>query len=208
MRALVGLDFDNTIAGYGRLFPLAAVREGLIEPNAAHDKTAVRKTILSRPEGEQAWMRLQGRVYGAHMHEAELIAGVDQFLVRCRAVGVRVVIVSHKTEFGHFDPDRVNLRRAARDWLEDKGFFAPDGFGFGAEDVYFEPTREDKIARIRTLGCSHFVDDLEEIFAEPDFPAGVRKFLLAPGTGALPRGPFLAFRTWPEISDAIFASFD
>ena len=65
---------------------------------------------------------------------------------------VPVVIVSHKTEFGHHDPDRVNLRDAARDWMAAHGFFHPNGFGIAPDAVYFEATRQDKLARIRQLG--------------------------------------------------------
>lgn len=206
MRVLVGVDFDNTVAGYDRVFPVAAEREGLIEPGAARDKTAVRNAVMRRPDGERDWMRLQGRVYGTHMHEAELVEGVGQFFARCRTAGVPVAIVSHRTEFGHFDPDRINLRDAARAWLEDRGFFDADRFGLKPGDIYFESTRDDKIRRIRALGCSHFVDDLEEVLTEPGFPAGTRKYLLTNGARALPQGPFLSFRTWYELSDAIFAS--
>ena len=46
---------------------------------------------------------------------ATLIPGVDAFLRRCRTEGCAVSIVSHKTEYGHYDPDRVNLRDAARE---------------------------------------------------------------------------------------------
>jgi hypothetical protein len=45
--------------------------------------------------------------------------------------------------------------------------------------VYFEDDRAHKLARIAALDCTHFVDDLEEVFADPHFPAGVRRILFA-----------------------------
>ena len=45
-------------------------------------KRALRDTIRLLPDGELAWQRLQGRVYGAGMASARLIDGVDRFLTQ------------------------------------------------------------------------------------------------------------------------------
>ena len=190
---LIGIDFDNTIAGYDGVFVKAAEAEGLLSGSTATSKAEVREALRMRPGGEQDWMRLQGRVYGAHMKDAELIGGVEGFLMRCRSKGIPVRIVSHKTEFGHFDPDHMNLREVARDWMGRKGFFDPNGFGLSPGDVFFEATREEKVARIGALGCTHFIDDLEEVFREPGFPAQTKQYLFAPGAG----------NSWDEIADDI-----
>jgi hypothetical protein len=202
---LIGLDFDNTIAGYDRLFVRVARSDGLVGSEAeGWTKTQVRDRLRAcGPEGERRWQRLQGRVYGAHMAEAELIPGVGAFLERCRDARVPVVIVSHKTEYGHFDPERINLRDAARAWLTTHGFFDPKGFGLSTGQVFFESTRAEKVARIVALGCSHFVDDLEEVFLEPGFPAATRRYLFAPGSAPRPQGSFTAFPCWEIIADAI-----
>ena len=196
----IGIDFDNTIAGYDAVFAEAACDLGLLERGVATSKAAVRAALLRQPDGEQKWMRLQGRVYGKLMGHASLIEGVAAFLERCR--DHEVAIVSHKTQHGHFDPDRIDLREAARQWLTDQGFFARDGFGLSAGNVYFEPTREAKIARIKALGCTHFIDDLQEVLADPAFPVGVVKLLLSPDGPA--EGPFIACRSWREVSHAVF----
>ncbi len=203
---LIGLDFDNTIAGYDAVFSLAAVREGLLPPGEATTKLDVRDAIRRRPDGDREWMRLQGRAYGAHMADATLIEGVGEFLIKCRKKGVPVCIVSHKTEVGHFDPDEINLREAARTWMETQGFFGEAQFGLAADQVFFEPTREKKVNRIAAIGCTDFVDDLEEVFLEPRFPRQTTRYLFAPDTEPLPVGPFNAFRTWAEISHEIIGS--
>ena len=59
------------------------------------------------------------------------------------------------------------------------------------------------MARIGALGCSHFIDDLIEVFQEPDFPDGVERLLFHPGAEA-PEGPFKAFPSWKEITDDVF----
>src|SRR6185312_452657 len=202
MSLRIGIDFDNTIAGYDAVFAKAAVDMGFLEPGVAGTKATVRASLLERPGGEEAWMRLQGRVYGKLMSQAELLEGVGAFLLRCR--DHEVAIVSHKTRHGHFDPERVDLHEASRRWLAEQGFFAPDRFALSADRVYFEPSRDAKIARIRALGCTHFIDDLPEVLGDPAFPAGVVKLLLAPAETAAATGPYIACRSWREIADAVF----
>jgi len=199
----IGVDFDNTIADYDEAFVAAARGEGLLANGLAGGKTAVRAALRALDGGEERWMRLQGQVYGALMPQARLIEGFLGFLERSRQAGVPVHIVSHKTEFGHFDAARISLRDAARRWMADQGVVGTRGLP--PESVVFEGTRREKIARIRSLGCTHFVDDLEEVFRDPDFPPPVARFLLSRGGGALPVGPFRACRSWDEISDAVFA---
>ena len=189
----IGIDFDNTIAGYDSVFGTVAREMGLIEDAAGGTKTEIRDALRGRGDGgEHDWQRLQGQVYGKYMERAKLITGVDVFLGTCRDKEATVFIVSHKTEFGHHDPDRVNLRDAALVWMADKNFFDSGGFAISKENVFFEATRTEKIARIKRLGCTHFIDDLEEIFLDPDFPETTQQFLLGPGT------------TWPAITEAVF----
>ena len=203
----IGIDFDNTIAGYDGLFARLAVQTGLLRVAPCGGKRAVRDALRQNPGGELAWQRLQALAYGAYMGDAELIPGVGEFLAECRATGVAVAIVSHKTRYAAADPDMVDLPRAARDWLRLKGFFAPDGFALPADQVFFEPTRQAKIERIAALGCSHFIDDLEEVFAEPGFPPSVEAILFdractAPG----PSGRCTVLPDWTRIRHHIFGA--
>ena len=145
----IGIDFDNTIIRYDDVFASAASARALLPADFRGGKQAVRDAIRLRPDGEQDWQRLQGHVYGTGIAAARPFPGVDDFLRRARANGVRVLIVSHKTEYGHFDPDRVNLRAAALQWLQAQGFFQPDGFAaLDRRDVHFAATRAEKLARI------------------------------------------------------------
>lgn len=202
---LIGVDFDNTIAGYDAVFAEAAVAEGLLAHGGASTKAAVKAALQAAPDGERQWMRLQGRVYGAHMHRARLIDGVAEFFRACRARGVPLRVVSHKTEFGHFDPDRIDLCAAALAWMESQGFFDADGFGFAPDDIYFEPTRTEKVSRIAALGCTHFIDDLMEVFLESGFPRTTTPLLFQPGGGGGEAG-VPAYASWPEISHAILGA--
>jgi hypothetical protein len=198
----IGLDFDNTIAGYDAVFPAAARAAGLVPEGFRGGKAEVRAHLRNLPEGETDWMRLQGRVYGALMGKAVMMPGLDSFLRRARAEDAALFVVSHKTVEGHFDPDRVDLREAARGWMETKGFFAADGYGMKRSDVYFEDDREAKIARIGALDLDVFIDDLEEVFREPDFPRSVRPILF---TNGRPGPVDLTCRAdWDAIAATVF----
>ncbi len=203
---LIGIDFDNTLARYDQAFTDAARAHGLIASLDDLSKLEVRARVRSLEHGEEKWKALQGEVYGKRMGEAQLMPGADDFLLACKASRVRVVIVSHKTKFGHFDPDRVNLRQAARSWMEAQEFFDPDGFGVTVSDIFFEGTRAEKVDRIGSLGCSHFIDDLEEVLLAPGFPDNVDRILFDPdGRTSDDRG-LSRHSDWKSIEHALFAA--
>jgi hypothetical protein len=200
----IGIDFDNTIVTYDEVFRAAATRCGLIDERIGAHKRAIRDHIRRLPDGELAWQRLQGHVYGRGIADARMFDGVDGFLRRSRAEGCSIVVVSHKTEYGHHDPERVNLRQSALDWMTARGFFGDQGYGLSRESVYFEGTRADKLARISALGCTHFIDDLEEVFADPLFPAGVARILFSDNQHSTLTSPCIVCPTWRDIEERIF----
>jgi hypothetical protein len=200
---LIGIDFDNTIANYDEVFAAVAEHEALLAPSTATTKSEVKAAVLALQESERGWMRLQGRVYGAHMHRATIFDGVADFLRECKGRGIEVSIVSHKTMFGHFDPDQVNLRDAARTWMTNQGFFGSDKFGIDPKNVFFESTREEKVARIDTLKCDHFIDDLVEVLDHPGFPARTQAHLFAPRADAAIIGGFRAHGDWSSIRECL-----
>jgi len=199
----IGIDFDNTIAGYDALFAQLAQERGLFAVAPAN-KRDLRDALRRQPDGESQWRRLQTAAYGTRMADAELIDGVAPFLNACRVAGVEVHIVSHKTRHASYESDGTDLRRAAMDWMQAQRFFAADNFGLQPEQVHFTDTRSDKVARIDALDCEQFIDDLEEVFAEPGFPARVRGILFDPtGHGGSVDG-LLRCRHWDEIRRHVF----
>ena len=201
----IGLDFDNTLVTYDEVFLAVARERGLLGPEFSGGKQAIRDHIRLLPDGELSWQRLQGQVYGRGIANAAMFEGVDAFLRRCGRENVPVVIVSHKTEYGHYDPDRVNLRDAARAWMAARGFFSESGFGLSPDNVYFETTRDEKLARIAQLGCTHFVDDLQEVLTDPNFPAGVERILFTGGESPETAEGFAICPTWRQIEEQIFS---
>ena len=198
---VIGIDFDNTIISYDEIMHKFAVQWDFIEADSTKSKKEIRNKIRLLPDGEMKWQKLQAVVYGTEIEQASLPDGVLLFIKGCKKNDIPVYIVSHKTAFASFDKT-VNLRQAALSWMQKNGFF--NSCGLSRKNVYFESTRHEKIDRIRHLKCTHFVDDLEETFLEPSFPASVKKFLYAPHT----RHSFLpgvkVVSSWTEINDYFF----
>jgi hypothetical protein len=107
----IGIDFDNTLVDYDCVFLGAAKERGLVDAAFGGSKRAVRDSIRSLPDGEFAWQRLQGYVYGAGIGDAVMFDGVDLFLRDCWARGIEVFVISHKTQFGHHDPMSMILQQ-------------------------------------------------------------------------------------------------
>lgn len=206
MDYIIGVDFDNTIVSYDEVIYNVALEKGWIKPEAKKSKKEIRDTIRQLPGGEIKWQRVQAAVYGPRMGEARLIDGVRPFFEWCKRHQVRVYIVSHKTEFARRDETGTNLRMTALVWMRQNGFFDSDGMGLPEKNVYFESTRRQKVARIRELKCSHFIDDLEETFLETGFPPNVKKILYAPHKVHSSLLGVRVVSSWEEISDYFFST--
>jgi hypothetical protein len=201
---VIGLDFDNTIVSYDALVHSIALKRGLIEVYTDAAKRTVRDRIRQLPDGEVEWQKLQALVYGPLMTRASLIDGVREFVRRCHDSDVRVHVVSHKTEFAAYDSTHTNLRTAALEWMAAHAFFDREGLALRYEDVHFESTREAKIARIVALGCTHFLDDLEEVFSEASFPPTVEKLLYVPDGRLDLAGEMKVIPTWTALHEYFF----
>ncbi|MDB5988746.1 MAG: haloacid dehalogenase-like hydrolase [Herbaspirillum sp.] len=198
----IGLDFDNTIVSYDALFHTIAVEKALVPADTAISKVAVRD-YLRKVGNEPAFTEMQGYVYGARMSEAAAYPGVIDFIRRARAKGAEVVIVSHKTKHPFSGP-KYDLHAAAGGWIETalRSGAAPL---FAADGVFFELTKEEKIARIADCDCDYFIDDLPEILQMPGFPEKTGRLLFDPEQNHGDRGSqgdrgvIAHFNSWSEI---------
>jgi len=200
---LVGLDFDNTIVCYDRLFHQLAAERGLIPPGLPATKQTVRDFL--RTAGREAdWTELQGTAYGPRITAAESFPGVKEFLARCRAAGVRVAVVSHKSRRPYRGAGH-DLHAAAHAFLAAHGFYESSDTGLSPDRVFLEETLAAKLGRVGSLGCAAFVDDLPEVLTEPAFPAGVGKVLFDPAD-AHPDGPgYTRVTSWVACGYALLA---
>jgi hypothetical protein len=175
----IGIDLDNTIINYDQAFHAAAVSLKLVPASLPATKRAVKTHIhMHHAKGDIAWQQLQGYVYGRGIEAATFYEGVPEFFSFCRMRGWDIVIVSHKTILGHFDPTACNLRDAARDWLRARDIFTGPA-AIPETALYFETTRAEKVMRIAHLHCDYFIDDLIEVFEEYGFPADTKPILFS-----------------------------
>lgn len=191
----VGVDFDNTIVRYDDLFHRVALERDLIPPDLPANKSAVRD-FLRAADREDDWTEMQGYVYGERMvADAQPFPGARAFFERCRAEGIPTCIISHKTRHP-YRGERYDLHGAARAWLERHGFDA---------ETFFELTKADKLARIGSAGCTHFIDDLPEFLGEADFPPRVQRILFDPNDRYDVVPPLVKQTSWAGILSAILA---
>jgi hypothetical protein len=198
---IIGVDFDNTIVCYDRVFHAVAVEQGLIPRELPATKAAVRD-FLRRADRESAWTELQGYVYGVGMRRAKAFPGAEEFFLYCRGSAIVTYIISHKTRHPFIGP-RYDLHECSQRWLEEHGFYDVDRIGLRRNDVFFEVTKEAKIDRIRQLGCDIFVDDLPEFLSESTFPASVTRVLFDSSGTASPELPFIKVRSWDRMKEII-----
>jgi hypothetical protein len=204
MKFVIGVDFDNTIVGHDDLVYKVARERGLIDPVTPRNKRVIRDAIRRLPEGDAQWQQVQGTIYGPRLREAVLIEGVERFFKLCTGRGLPVFIVSHKTVSSRYDATGADLRKEALAWLRHREFFSVDGMGLTPNHVFFESTRREKIERIKLLGCTHFIDDLEETFLDESFPDYVIKVLYDPHRDSRSLAGVTAFSSWHRIVECLF----
>jgi len=195
---LLGLDFDNTLVRYDNLFHQLALKQGLIDSAIPADKTSIRDYLRSKGNDE-AFTRLQGEVYGLHILEAEPAEGMLEALSKIQEKGIKIVIISHKTQFPYSGP-KVDLRKAALNWLYKYDFFSRDGLNLNYEEVYFEPSKKEKISKILSLRCTHYIDDLPEI--ANSLSELHQTFLYCPNASSEEKHDvnYVMLRTWNELN--------
>lgn len=192
----IGFDFDNTIVNYDALFYRVAVEQSLVPADLSQTKLAVRDYL--RKEGnENAWTEMQGYVYGARMNDAVAYPGAIEFMKLARDNGIAMTIVSHKTRHPFMGP-KYDLHEAAREWVEN--FLADEGgMLINPDQLFFELTKEEKIARIAGADCDYFIDDLPEILLMPGFPQGTGRILFDPENNHGSDGVGTKLGSWQEI---------
>lgn len=188
----IGVDFDNTIADYEGVFHAAALERGLIDAALPTDKNAVRD-FLNGSGRKDDFTELQGYVYGSRMELARPYPGFGEFVTAARGAGHDIFIVSHKTRYPILGP-RHDMHEAARGFLRDRKLASADAVP--PAQIFFEETKEQKVARAAALNVEAFIDDLPEILTMPGL-SGCRRILFAPnGAG---EGDFEVARSWRDV---------
>lgn len=156
------------------------------------------------PNGNWEWTKLQASVYGPEILRATPFEGFREFVAAARRQSIKVSIISHKSSFAAADPGGCNLQEAARRWLR-KNRLLDESLTISSADVFFEESIEGKLARIRDLKCSHFIDDLQEVLLEPGFPSGTVPILFSADDADVVSG-ICAFPTWYALREELLGA--
>ena len=157
----IGIDFDNTIANYDKVFINAAKNKNFIQSDWSGNKELLKEELAGKTN---QWQMVQGLVYGPLMDKAICFPGLKKFLVKAHFANYKIYIISHKTVFGHFDKTKTNLRYQALSWLKKNDFFNSDLISLNEANIFFCDDREKKINKINELELDFMIDDLNEIF--------------------------------------------
>ena len=192
---LIGIDFDNTIIQYDDLFYHHALSKKLIPEELAKDKVAVRDYMRSK-NIEDEWTVIQGEIYGSRILDAKPFCSVVEVLTELKNAGIPLKIISHRTKFPYLGL-KVDLHESALKWLKNNGFLSLSGPGLSEEDIFFELKIEDKIDRIVSCGCTHFIDDLPEVLKL--VPDGISTILFGDRNTIENQGSWPILNTWEQL---------
>lgn len=199
---LIGVDLDNTIVCYDRLFHRLAAERGWIPRELDTNKSSVRDYLRSQGR-EEDWTQLQGIAYGNRINEAGAFPGSLEFFAECRRRDQPICIISHRTRQPYRGPE-FDLHQAARGWLQSHQFVGGSVAGLTENQVFLEETKVAKLARIASTGCTHFVDDLPEFLLEDRFPGGVSRVLFDPADRYSAVAGLLRFTSWRDLQGHFF----
>ena len=192
----IGIDLDNTIIFYEKVFREIAKTSGLLPEDWSGGKEQLRDVVRNKPNGEHLWQQLQGRVYSEGIQKAEAFPGVLRFIWRAKHKGHQIFVVSHKTESPHHDAT-INLREPAIKWLEQQNLYSRGG-GALLDGVYFSSTQKGKIEKLNELELDVIVDDLIEIIVHPLLNNKINKIHFG-------KEPFLS---WAVIENHVLGAID
>jgi len=173
----IGIDLDHTIIDYRNQFAERAFSLGYIDTSEILTKDGVKKKIKELQNGEEKWGMLQAEVYSEGIFQAETMQGFSNFVYECRERQINLSVISHKSRSNPHDQQNRDLKKPALDWMKSHNFFEKRGLGFSLHQVFFADTVEDKLARVKVLNCTHFIDDLFKVLTHPLFPNSTRKIL-------------------------------
>lgn len=187
---IIGVDFDNTIVSYHDAFHAVAVEKNLITSSFPKNKEAIRNYLIKCGK-ENEWTEMQGYVYGRALCYAQPFPGVIEFFDNLHRNNIQVYIISHKTKYPYLGI-RYDLHQAANLWIEK--------MQLNPAEVFFMESKQEKLLKISTCCCTYFIDDLQEILTDQNFPLNTHKILFSPNETQEDLYDNLSiFKTWNEI---------
>ena len=158
---LIGIDFDNTIVVYDNLFYRIALEKRLIPEDIKKIRFILEIIYVLK-------IRIMNSLFckaslRKRILEAKPAPNIFDTLQKIKE-NFKLIIISHKTKYP-YSGTKYDLHKSALLWLVENNFLSKEGLNIRRDDIYFEPTKEKKLSRIRESGCSYFIDDLPEILS-------------------------------------------
>jgi hypothetical protein len=196
----IGIDFDNTIVCYDKAIAVLANEMLDLPAKLPRTKLCLRDYLRSvGREGE--WTEFQGTLYGPGMALAEVFDGAIEAMQTLLEQGHELTIVSHRS-IRPYAGTPHDLHASARWWvsqqLQTAGLFTRQSAD--RDCINFMETRNDKIAKIRQLGCQIFIDDLPEVLEDPGFPEKTFGVLFSPYIARKDTADYQVVSSWQEFT--------
>ena len=156
----LGIDFDNTIINYSKIFKKVGVNHNLLTKSIKSGKNIIKNFFIHR-NLESKWTELQGIVYGKEIYNADAYKNCKKILIKLNKNKIKKYIVSHKTLYPYIG-EKINLHKSASNWLRNNSFFEKE-INFKKNEIFFKKTIKAKIEKIISLRCTHFIDDLKHV---------------------------------------------
>ena len=167
-----GFDLDNTLINYSE-----AVAEfcRINSLPLCNDIGNLKVMLRKFSDSDHEWQLAQSWLYTSGLEFAQLGLGSIDLISYLTQKGYHLYIVSHKTSHTPKFCGQIPLHDLANNWIRKS---ALSSYFRDPERIYFEPTRKAKIGVIRKLSLDYFVDDLEEVFEDPNFPSHTKRILI------------------------------
>lgn len=167
-----GFDLDNTLIDYSAAVDEYCRRKGLMP---CSNIRILREYLGKNRTSDHEWQLAQSWLYTEGLQFAQASVGSDDLCKYLIEEKYKLFIVSHKTSHTPDFCGNIPLHELANKWIK-KSLLS--NYFKEPEQIYYEPTRKLKVERIRQLNLKYFVDDLEEVFQESEFPFETKSFLI------------------------------
>jgi hypothetical protein len=175
-----GFDLDNTLIDYSNSVKKYCFINSLVE---CKNIDKLRELLRTNDNSGNQWQLAQGWLYTEGLFYAKPAKGAIELCEYLINNNFEIQIVSHKTTHTPVFCGQKPLRSVATKWLTG-GDLAP--YFLDYRRIHYEPTIALKVAKIKALKLSYFVDDLLKVFEQPGYPKEVNSFLLSVASSQLP----------------------
>ena len=198
----IGLDLDNTLIDYSDCFKKALSKLN-IKINRTNSKSEIKDFIFKAGYKKKDWMKIQGLAYGYFItNRAKLFKGVLRFLKRSKINHYELIIVSHKTEKGHYLDKSINIRQKALDFLLEKKIYCKSDSSL-IKKIKFFNTVSEKVDYINSNNFDIFIDDLPKVLNKIDLNKNIKLFRFSVKKKLTNCKKYTEFNNWFLIDELI-----